>query len=260
MAVADDRAKAPATASQKSGSHRSTVGRLQQFLAPSSSRMYRVSVVAVASTQFEVVGIRDKHWISLIEAPSDAVQEARSLYNAAQELLAQSCAASDHQAMHEISLFLLQWYRSRYLRPSKTIYAHLLATLAGSIDRKFAMDATYTLYKLHVDGVLHNDFWLRSVSHLNSFLTVLSHPSATTAYYAAHVLNLVLEVAETESQSQLVCAFDARVDNKHSDGVQKVARRVSAQRCVGRYVHAPLQHGSGPAALAAGAPPEQAPA
>ncbi|KDO25801.1 hypothetical protein SPRG_08744 [Saprolegnia parasitica CBS 223.65] len=203
-AVAHDHAKAPATMSQTSGSRWSPFGtRLPQFLAPSSSRMYRVLVVAAASTQFEVVGIHDKHWISHIETPSDAVHEARALYNEAQELLAQSCAASDVNAMYEISVFLLQWYRSRYLKPSKTIYAHLLATLAGSVDRKLAMDATYTLYKLHMDDILPNDFWLRNVSHLNTFLTVLGHPSATTAYYAATVLNLVLEVAETDSKVNL---------------------------------------------------------
>ncbi|KDO23134.1 hypothetical protein SPRG_09942 [Saprolegnia parasitica CBS 223.65] len=154
---------------------------MAKLVAPILSRLTGTSR-SIALSNYHVVLIHDKHWISKDESPDDALFHSIGLFNTALEVLAQACALGDKPCMHEIAVFLLEWYRSGYLRLPKTVYLHVLSTLTATADRKRSADAIHTIHKLCTGRVLPLQLWLKNASYLNNFVTALSHPSPTTVY------------------------------------------------------------------------------
>ncbi|KDO24734.1 hypothetical protein SPRG_10268 [Saprolegnia parasitica CBS 223.65] len=209
-----------------------SVKRLLTVTSPISARamQYRRSIVSVPSVVdsngFYVVAIRDKNWIAKLEAPDPALQQFDALYRAVLEMLEQSCTLDDHEAMFEAASFLLQWYRSTYLRLNKTIYLHVVATFCALPDIASAADATYTLHQLTIElRTLSADLWLANASDLNRFVSALSHPSSKTVACCAEVLAHLLAAAETKSSVNLyvllmpssIAKLHAAFSNWHRD-------------------------------------------
>ncbi|OQR98406.1 hypothetical protein THRCLA_06714 [Thraustotheca clavata] len=168
-----------------------------------SATMYKTAIKVATSDGFHLIKLGDKHWISKKEPPEAASFQFVSLYHNALEVLAQSCAMGDKPAMHEIAILLLQWYRTRYLRLSSSIYLHVLTTLCATNNIKFALDATHTLYKISLDGVISLEIWLKNPSYLNNFILSLRHPSPITVLKCAHLVAYVLKQAESNPKTNI---------------------------------------------------------
>ncbi|OQR94344.1 hypothetical protein ACHHYP_01450 [Achlya hypogyna] len=175
---------------------------LSKLVAPIISRLTGTTR-ALTIGNFHVVLIGDKHWISKDESPEDAVFHSIALFNTALEVLAQACANSDIVCMLEVATFLLEWYRSGYLRLTKPVYLHVLSTLSATTNKKRAADATHTIHKLCTEGIMPLQLWLKNASYLNNFVVALAHPSATTVFKCASVLALVLQAAEKETKMSI---------------------------------------------------------
>ena len=158
---------------------------------------------SMAKQTYFMILLRGKHWICKNEAPEAAMVHHEMLHHMALEVLSQSCAMDDRIAMHEIGLFLLQWYKTKYLRLNKTVYLHVLSTLCATANRKLVLDVTYTLYKLCTEGFFSPELWLQHTSFLNNFVLSLGHNSKQTVYQCATVLASILECAEADPKTNL---------------------------------------------------------
>ncbi|OQS01378.1 hypothetical protein ACHHYP_01206 [Achlya hypogyna] len=147
-------------------------------------------------TEYHVIQIRGKNWISKVETPEAAVAHFERLYQYSLEVLSQSRAAADPVAMREMALFLLQGYKARYLRFSKPVFLEVLTTLCVAGGDKLAIDAVHSLYSANLDGLIPAILWLRQSSLVNQLAAALGHPSASTVTKCALTLASILEKAE----------------------------------------------------------------
>ncbi|OQS00733.1 hypothetical protein ACHHYP_02823 [Achlya hypogyna] len=202
---------------------------------PILASSYRVTSKLEPSDNYHVVRIRDKNWVSRNEAPEAAHFHLVSLYHMALEALAQSCASGDRFAMQHIAVFLLEWYRSRYLRLNRTIYAHVLSALCTTRNSKLVIDATHSLYKATIDGVVPLELWLKNASYLNHFVLALGNESPITVFKCAHLLAKVLVVAERDVKTNLfvlvtpesITTIHGAFDKWHDDyGISETLERV----------------------------------
>ncbi|OQS01360.1 hypothetical protein ACHHYP_01205, partial [Achlya hypogyna] len=150
---------------------------------------------SAVETPYHIVRILDKHWISKTEHPDEAALQFGLLYQYSLETLSQSRKLQDTIATFEVADFLLQWYKSRYLRLSKAVYLEVLCSLCATQDPKLVMDVTHSLYNASLDGVIPMDLWLHNTSFLNQFMLALGHASKSTVFKCADVLTMVLEAA-----------------------------------------------------------------
>ncbi|EQC41044.1 hypothetical protein SDRG_02100 [Saprolegnia diclina VS20] len=156
-----------------------------------------------AATNYALVRLREKHWIVKVETSDAAVFSCTTLYNSALEVLAQSCAMGDVTAMQSTAVFLLQWYKAKYLRLSKLVYLHVLTTIVATSDARLVTHAALTLYRLVLDNVLPLDLWRQNTTHLNFFISALGHAAASTVLRCATVLNLVFQAAADDPRTNL---------------------------------------------------------
>ncbi|OQR94661.1 hypothetical protein THRCLA_08132 [Thraustotheca clavata] len=148
---------------------------------------------AYSSGPYHVIAIRDKCWISRKEEADEAVLEYQKLYNYSIEVLSLCRDMSDMLAMHEIAIFLLQWFRSRYLRPSKRIFLEILCALCATNHPKTAIDAAHSLYMASLDGTVPPYIWLQNTLCLNQFATILNNKCRVTVFKCASTLAAILD-------------------------------------------------------------------
>nr|AIG55832.1 secreted protein [Achlya hypogyna] len=150
--------KRSATAAQSNASRTS----FNWQVVPSILGRKALSMPRPELTEYHVIQIRGKNWISKVETPEAAVAHFERLYQYSLEVLSQSRAAADPVAMREMALFLLQGYKA----------------------------------SANLDGLIPAILWLRQSSLVNQLAAALGHPSASTVTKCALTLASILEKAE----------------------------------------------------------------
>ncbi|OQR97040.1 hypothetical protein THRCLA_07101 [Thraustotheca clavata] len=163
---------------------------------------------SMSPLKFHIVKVKHKNWIAKEESPEAAVANFQSIYLMGVEVLNASCALDDRSIMQESAIFLLQWYRARYLRLSPAIFLHILVVLCASSNFKYVIDAVHTTHKLIVEGTLPLVLWQQNPSFLNLFALALDHSSPDTIFKCTKVLATVLEYAEDATSINLYTLVD----------------------------------------------------
>ncbi|EQC39954.1 hypothetical protein SDRG_02609 [Saprolegnia diclina VS20] len=157
------------------------------------------STAEVVGAEYDVARFGGKQWISRSESGAEAVAHWTDVFDMALNILTSACVARDRSDMHEIALFLLQWYQTRYLRLSKPVFLQVLSALCASTHLKTAADATHSLFDATMAGHLPLGLWLRNASYLQAFSVALDHSSEVTVHKCAMILTLVVQAADAQT-------------------------------------------------------------
>ncbi|OQR99489.1 hypothetical protein ACHHYP_06016 [Achlya hypogyna] len=169
----------------------------------------------VPSTLYHVIMIGYTSWISYKEPPQEAVTQLERLASLAFDALVHSVALRDSAAIYDIGTFLLQWYRTGYLRLNKSRYLQLLTALCSADQPKIVIDAVHTLHTLTTDGVFTMELWLERSLVLNGPIAALSHASRSTVLKAASLAASVAAKAAGGTKTLGTLLSPAAATNLH---------------------------------------------
>ncbi|EQC25236.1 hypothetical protein SDRG_16891 [Saprolegnia diclina VS20] len=154
------------------------------------------STMPTASTAtYHVILVRHKHWISKAESPDAAVQHMEALYELSLSLLTLTHDMGHEVGKLEAARFLLEWYKSRYVRLTKATFLQVLTTLCASPKPKVVIDAVHSLWA--VEEVFPVTRWLAQPRLTNQLAVALGHSSKTTVLQCATTLHRIFVQAST---------------------------------------------------------------
>ncbi|OQR87291.1 hypothetical protein ACHHYP_09224 [Achlya hypogyna] len=185
---------------------RSTVDLLQdlagksRILNPFGRRSAVAPVHAPADASFYMLKLGGHVWISEKLTADAVTSELQRMYAEALRALHDSMAIQNRDAMRESAAFLLQWYRTGYVRLSRDNFLQVLSVLSLVGPRKIAIDATNSLYAATLNKIMPEIIWLQHPSYLNAFASALRVGNTVTVGNCADVLVRVVEAAQQQQR------------------------------------------------------------
>ncbi|OQR99482.1 hypothetical protein ACHHYP_06013 [Achlya hypogyna] len=171
-----------------------------RFLDRAGRRATIGAITLPPDETFQMIGLRGHVWISETLAAEVVVGEYQRMYAAALRALQDSVAIKNRGAMLESATFLLQWYRTGYVRLSRDSFLQVLSVLCMVGSPKIVMDATNSLHVATLNKVIPEIIWLQHSSYLNTFTYALRTKSKVTVGHCAAVLVRVVETAQQQQR------------------------------------------------------------